>query len=384
MSATPVAWTGDKVTLYPRGKKQIYTARFSLNGKSSRQSMYTRKRKVAIKRAIQFEAELVSGSFQPKAAKKQKVTMEFAVKEFIDFQRSEGRRPKSVTKYEGVLRKFREFAGIHGVTALDGVDLQLFDKYRASTAEKLREKTRHTEAGILKQFLGWCTQRGLMGQNPLGSSRFRKPAPVPIGGPTLEQIDQVLAKCSEEWFPVIAVLAFTGMRVGDCRNLLAKDVDFAGNWIHVVSRKDAPTKSGKSRKVPIHPRLRAILEARSKPQGKWFFTAPASRQYPDGLHHINPKLANEYFQVVLQELEIQTGRKQGGFTLHSLRASCQTICINAGIPREVVDIWLDHVSHRPVAGDVYYKLTDEKSQEFMKKVPFGDGKPSANDGQHKE
>jgi hypothetical protein len=29
---------------------------------------------------------------------------------------------------------------------------------------------------------------------------------------------------------------------------------------------------------------------------------------------------------------------------------------------------------------LYYKLADDKSQEFMMKVPFGDGKPAANAG----
>ncbi len=62
----------------------------------------------------------------------------------------------------------------------------------------------------------------------------------------------------------------------------------------------------------------------------------------------------------------------------ALRSSFKIICINAGIPREVIDLWQDHVSHRPTAGDGYYKLTDEKSQEFMKKVLFGNGKPAAD------
>ena len=41
----------------------------------------------------------------------------------------------------------------------------------------------------------------------------------------------------------------------------------------------------------------------------------------------------------------------------------------------MVDKWQDHAGdRRPTAGDLYYKLSDEKSQEFMLKVPFGDGK----------
>ncbi len=35
----------------------------------------------------------------------------------------------------------------------------------------------------------------------------------------------------------------------------------------------------------------------------------------------------------------------------------------------------------PTAGDGYYVLAPEKSQEFMNKVPFGDGMLPANGGE---
>ena len=90
---------------------------------------------------------------------------------------------------------------------------------------------------------------------------------------------------------------------------------------------------------------------------------------------------NEQFQELLKQLKIPAGKKNDGFTFHSLRSFFKTFCINAGIPREVVDYWQDHAGdRRPTAGDLYYKLSDEDSQAFMNKVPFGDGKPAANAG----
>jgi hypothetical protein len=62
---------------------------------------------------------------------------------------------------------------------------------------------------------------------------------------------------------------------------------------------------------------------------------------------------------------------EAGFTLHSLRASFKTIRIHAGIPREVVDQWQNHAGRRPTASDAYYRLSDEESQRFMLKAPFG-------------
>ncbi|MCI0492825.1 MAG: hypothetical protein L0Z07_07795, partial [Planctomycetes bacterium] len=62
-------------------------------------------------------------------------------------------------------------------------------------------------------------------------------------------------------------------------------------------------------------------------------------------------------------------------TFHSLRSSFKTICTNARIPREVVDVWQNHAPDR-AASHVYYKLTDDESQRFMKCVPFDDSVPS--------
>jgi integrase len=141
-----------------------------------------------------------------------------------------------------------------------------------------------------------------------------------------------------------------------------------------VSRPGFETKSGQSWKVPLHDRLRKILEkVRHAPSGL-FFTATPSRKYPQGGHCINPKRVNDDFLKCLRKLDIRAGR-DGGYTFHSLRSSFKTICINAGIPREVVDVWQNHAPDR-AASNVYYKLTDEDSQRFIQCVPFGDSMPS--------
>ena len=72
------------------------------------------------------------------------------------------------------------------------------------------------------------------------------------------------------------------------------------------------------------------------------------------------------FKKALTKLGIPVGKKNRGYTLHSLRSSFKIICIHAGIPREVVDEWQGHAGHRPAASDGYYKLSDEESQRFMR------------------
>jgi integrase len=176
-----------------------------------------------------------------------------------------------------------------------------------------------------------------------------------------------------------AVLAFTGMRSGELRRLAPADLDLGGNWVHVRSRQGAETKTRLSRKVPIHARLRPLLEALPRRPRPWLFTAPGGREGPAGGRPVSVKKLNEEFVRVLGRLGLPAGR-EGGYTLHSLRHSFETVCVNAGIPQRVVDTWLGHRADRSMAA-VYYKLRDEDSQEFMRKAPFGAGAPAADAGE---
>ena len=310
-----------------------------------------------------------------------RISIRQAADDFLAYQLTEGRRSKTRTKYSGQLKRLMVFAGEEGVTELRDVDLPFVDRFRAVRASEVGERSLHNDGVNLKFFFNWCAERQLIFSNPLAARKFRRPKSTPRGGPTLEMVDLILADAPARLIPIIALLAFTGRRASDCQHLRPEDVDFDGNWIHVVSRPGAETKSGNDRDVPIHPRLRKLLEKLPKQNGKWFFTAPPSKKYPQGGHHVSMKHANEDFQKILKKLEIPAGKKNCGFTLHSLRSFFKTFCVNEGIPREVVDYWQDHVGdRRPSAGDGYYLLAPEKSQEFMNKVPFGDGMPPANDG----
>ena len=126
---------------------------------------------------------------------------------------------------------------------------------------------------MLKTFFGWGAERNLISSNPLGARKFRRPRYEPRGGPTIEQINSVLAIAPPYLGAIIATAAFTGRRSSEIQHLLVEDVDFAGNWIHVMSRPGAETKTGTSGKTPIHPRLREILKRLPRSNGKWFFTA---------------------------------------------------------------------------------------------------------------
>lgn len=366
---------GDRVTIYPRGRKQIYVADFWHRGKHCRQSLGTSNQKIARQKAVQLETKLAHGGLAAKSVAK---TLAEAADAFVAHHQTENRRPKTIVKYRGFLKCFVEFATAHRLAKPGDVTALHIDTFRAQRCLTHSPKSMHNEGVILKSFFRYCRQRRLVHESPLVDMVFKKPIAAPRGGPSLEQIEAILAAVSEPRFTQLALLAFGGLRSGELQRLQHLDVDLDANWVHVVSRVGAETKTGRSRKLPIHPRLRPLLEAMGAPKRTWFFEAPPSPKYPAGGHYINNKHLNDEFVALMKELELPAGRN-GGFTVHSLRHSFETICVNAGIPQRVIDTWMGHWSDRSMAS-IYYKLADDESQRFMKMVPFGTGEPAADAG----
>lgn len=363
-----------QIRIYPRGKKQIYTADFWHNGRHHRKSLKTRNAKVARTRANGLLARLDELIESPHAS----IKISNAIEMYITYLETEGRRSKTVKKYRGFLKTFDRFCADHGVGQLRKVSITLIDQFRALRKLTHSAKSLHNEGVMLKSFLRWAKQRLLLAVNPMAEMRFRNPPQTPREAPTLEQVDRTLAAASAARRVQLAMLAFTGMRVGELQHLQPGDVDLAGNWIHVISRDGAETKTGFGRKVPIHPRLQPLLKATPKANRPWYFTAAASKKFPTGGHWISTKRLNEDFTVLITKLGLPAGRVEG-FTIHSLRHFFETIAVNGGVPQRAIDTWLGHRSDRSMAS-VYYALRDEESQRFMLQVPFGTGLPAAGAG----
>lgn len=365
----------DRVKIYPRGKKRIYCADFSHNDKHRRVSLKTRNAKEARRLGRRLECQLDEGTYD---APQVPTEIEEVVRRFVSSLATEGRRPKTVTKYRGFLTTFTQFCADQNIHQIKQVTILLVDRFRSLRKLSHHPKSMFNEGVMLKSFFRWAKLRKFVLFSPMEEMTFKRPAPQPRSGPTLEQIDQVLATAREQRRTLLAVLAFTGMRAGELQRLQVIDVDLAGNWIQVVSREGIETKTGLSRKIPIHSRLRPYLTAVTIDRRRWFFESAASKKYPDGGHWISGKHLNEDFLEILRRLGIPAGR-DAGFTIHSLRHSFETICVNAGIPQRVIDTWLGHRSDTSMAS-VYYLLSDDESQKFMSRVPFGTGTPAADAG----
>lgn len=163
---------GDHVTIYRRGKRQIYTADFWHADEHCRVSLKTRNQRVARQRELRLELQLAQGEYRVLPKSK---AIEDAIEAYITYLETEGRRRKTTVRYRGSLSVFNEFAASQGVKLLAQITTILVDQYRAERKKVLAPKSMRNEAVLLKSFLKWCKQRRLLVHNPMEDMTFQKP-----------------------------------------------------------------------------------------------------------------------------------------------------------------------------------------------------------------
>lgn len=344
---------GDRVTICRRGRKGIWSAEFSLNGGHKRKSLKTQNKRLAIRKATELAGELEAGTYRSELPTK----IRDAGDAYIKYLQVEGRAPKTIVRYRGEINTFADVAEACGVRKMSRVTLALLDRYRAERITDHDPSTVYHETVVIKQLLKWSRRRGLIGVNPIAGYELNKPQRKRKSVLTLEQVNAILAECTPRQRRMIAMLAFTGMRVSSLQVQRRDGVNLRRGWLDVWD-----VKKKQWIKLPIHPRLEAILRGVPRGDHDLLFTAQPSRKYPEGDRPISSKRLGEYFKAASARVGIT------GFTLHDLRHFFKSFTVNSGVPERAVDQWLNH-SDGSVRG-IYYHLTWAESHKFMTMVPF--------------
>lgn len=353
---TPV---GDRIVIYRRGKKGIYTASFFDGAKHNRKSLKTGNKNVAMKRALELAARLNAGDYHTAPP----VTVKDTSNAYLAYQKTEGRARRTLVRYTGELTTFAEYAAQQGVTKLSKVTMALLDGYRAERLRDHDPATVYHETMVILQLFRWAKKRQMLATNPLTDYETHKPPRKHKKALSFDQVKAILGQCSTRQGAKIATLAMTGIRAGELQGLRRDDVDLTEGWITVAQQIDGPTKTRNVRRIPIHPALKGILVALPRHKHEYFFTSEPSNKYPQGGHWINTKHLCDYFKAAAKRAGVE-----GDFTPHSLRHFLKSFAVNSGVPDRVVDVWMGH-SDGSVRG-LYYHLKDEESKKFMDSLPF--------------
>jgi integrase len=137
-----------------------------------------------------------------------------------------------------------------------------------------------------------------------------------------DEIQKFLSAASDvspALFALYASAIFTGMRAGELSGLQWEDIDFTKRQITVRRSYDGPTKSGKSRIVPILDALLPVLRS-------WFTHSDAAWVFPNSvgnMHCRSSRIFQEDLQRVLDLAGFQKvwrrGKLRGYIVFHALR-----------------------------------------------------------------
>jgi site-specific recombinase XerD len=346
---------GEHVTIYLRGK--TWWASYQLDRRQQRESLQTNNVKEARRQGQIIELELHQGQ---RAAPMPQVAISTAIAEYLQYLKVEGRAAKTLNKYEHVWETMLDAARQRHITNLSQLNLRFIDHYRSlRKAAGNAPLTIHNETTIIRQMVNFALSRRMVAKDPLEGLKNPKPRSPkqPCWSP--EEMEQILVGAKEPQASIYLLLADTGMRIGEVEWLTWEDIDFDRGLIHIQAKDDWKPKSGDARTINMTPRVRAMLEHRSRKQ-RWVFCAARSRKYPAGDQQISERRLLRSLKRLLKRIGLPTAGK-----LHTFRHSFISKALSAGITNATVRAWVGHVSEKILA--IYTHVLDGQSQQAMQR-----------------
>ena len=349
------SWTKTRyanlVRYAPSGK---YFIRAKVNGKLIRESLKTDVETVA---RLKLADRLTELRNQPAIRSTAKMTFGEAAELFkVDIQND--RELKQLSK---AYRKDTLAAILRTWPEVDKMEIRRIttkdcEQWAAKYVEDYSPSRFNGTLQTLKAVFQRAIQEGALASNPAkdipAESVKQKELTLPNHDQFLRVLELMDANPNAEHAGDLArLLAFSGMRKSEARNLTWADVDFDRGQIRVKGDPEEGTKNGECRTVPMIEDLRALLERLRK---------------PDATGRIIP--LNECRYSLEAACEAAGAPR---ITHHDLRHLFATRCIESGVDIPTVSRWLGHKDGGALAMKTYGHLRDEHSAAMAQKVSFG-------------
>lgn len=198
----------------------------------------------------------------------------------------------------------------------------------------------------LKAAMNRAVSWGYIDKNPFKGIKLPKiPQKYPIFI-TENELDLIISRIKENDIRDIVTIAFyTGMRVSEILNLCWKAVDMSSGIITVQNSGTFTTKSKRERVIPIHEKIRHVLNSRLKKSKYIYVFSKCGILYQE--NYVSKKFKNAVRDVKLSD----------SLHFHSLRHSFASNLVKKGVSLYVIKELLGHESITTT--EIYSHLQNE-------------------------
>ncbi len=334
-----------------------YTAIYiDVDGQRREQGLGTTNKREARRKAIEIAQRLEQGKGREVV---KRLTSTDLITQYIDYINAADLADKSRAKYLADLSKLSEFVVEERIVYADQFDEHRFSKFRVWLQSKKHKqgltyssKSIYAAMTITKQAFKWAWQRKLMRDYPLASAKLPRAKPKPQPCFTTEQVESVLTRLEGDVHAAIAILAYSGMRVGELLQLTWKDVrlseDRLGMFHIHTGGSRGTTKDKEERFVPIHPRIRPVLEA-------------LPRRSDLVLPDVRDRRLLTQLKAACVAAKLPNAK---AFKVHSLRHHFASVVANHNVSYRKALAWLGHSDSEMLSN--YYHLHDDEAEQSMR------------------
>lgn len=314
----------------------------------------TANRREARRKAIEIQRRLDLGKVRPRT---QSIEIGTLIDRYHSHCAAKGLATTTLDKYRADLDKLRRFAAEAKITTIAQFDAEAFYRFRKwleSAKHKqgttYADKSMSTALTITKQLSKWAWRQKLTPEYGLAEVALPTAKAKPQPCFTTDQVEAILRATIGSTHTAFAILAYSGMRIGELEQLRWDDVllDRGDLGMFHIRRggSNGRTKDKDERFVPIHPRVRPLID-----------------ELPKSGDLLLPGLRERRLLTQLKAI-CRTCGFSVSFKLHSFRHHFASMCANHHVAYRKALAWLGHSDSDIL--ELYYHLHDEESEAAMR------------------